>query len=100
MESPWVSWVMWNISGEWLKGEVVLFVRETGEAIGVISVAEWAFCWVPYVLDGEGIVRARINLHEFNNGTGRPLAELVSELGGGEVDVHGLRAASIASARV
>lgn len=70
---------MWNILLKGLQGEIVFFVGETGEPIGVIPVAGQASCFE----ESETMRGFRINLNKFNDRTGRPLAELVSEFGGG-----------------
>ena len=40
------------------------------------------------------------NIHEFNDRTGRPLAEFISELCGGEVDFHASGNSRVSSKRV
>ena len=70
---------MWNILGERLKCEAVFFVGEAGKAIGIIPVA----VNLPFRKKAETMTTFWTNLNEFNDRTGRPLAELVSELGGG-----------------
>ena len=87
---------MWNMLGDWLKREAVFFVSNAGVAIGIIPMA----VNLPFRKKSKSMLALWTNLHEFNDRTGRPLAEFISELCGGEVDFHASGNSRVSSRRV
>ena len=55
---------------------------------------------LPFRKKAETMTTFWTNIHEFNDRAGRPLAEFISELCGGEVDFHASGNSRVSSKRV